>query len=266
MIGYVICNQVLQISDRYILGAFRGAAEVGIYSANYNIVLMGFGLISTPVLLAAHPIIMDAWEHNRHDDIPAVVARFCQYHLVVTAPVVSFVWVYGAEIVTLALGAEFREGHRIIPVLLAGNVAWGLAMYSNKGLELKEKTNLLLLLILISSIVNVGLNFAIVPRFGYYGAAVTTMISFMLYPALAYFVTKPHVPWRVPWVGAFKCAFCAAVAAVPFWGARVLLSDHVPDIVYVVVGGLAGLAVYVPMLFVTRTIRRGEFNDLASSR
>jgi O-antigen/teichoic acid export membrane protein len=262
LIGWMLCSHVLQISDRYIIEAFRGSAEVGIYSANYNIVVMGFGLVSTPILLAAHPIIMDAWEHDRHDDIPRVIARFSRYYLIATAPVFAFVAVFSAEIVSLVLGETFREGHRIMPILLAGVLAWGMSMYGHKGLELAERTRTLLALIVLVAVTNVVLNLVIVPRFGYVGAAYTTVGSFLLYPALVYPITRSSIPWLIPWAGAVKVALCALGAAVVFWGVRAGLEPHAPVFVWLVVAGVLGLAVYGVLLFATRVLSRDELSGL----
>jgi len=266
LIGWIMCSQVLSISDRYIIGAFRGSGEVGIYSANYNIVVMGVGLVSTPIMLAAHPIIMDAWEHHRHDDIPRVIASFSRYYLVAVAPVIAFVSVFSSDIVAVALGESFREGHRIMPVILAGSLVWGFSMYGHKGLELKEQTRLLLGLILIAALANIVLNLIVVPRYGYVGAAVTTLISYTLYPLLLYPVTRRYVPWRIPWKGAFKVLIAAAVAAGVFWTVRLPLAGHAHPVVYMVIAGLLGLAAYAVVIVGTKAVRRDELQTFAAHR
>ena len=72
MMGWVIGGQILSLADRFVIGAFRDASVVGIYSANYKLVAMGFDLISTPILTACYPLIMSAWEEGKREAIPRV--------------------------------------------------------------------------------------------------------------------------------------------------------------------------------------------------
>ncbi len=60
--GWTSECRVLDLSDRFIIELFRGSEEVGIYSANYTLVNMGILFVATPLLSAAVPLIVDAWE------------------------------------------------------------------------------------------------------------------------------------------------------------------------------------------------------------
>ena len=81
MIGWMMGGQILAISDRFVIGAFRGASEVGIYSANYSIVSMGIGLLTSPLIMAAHPLLINAWEKGERSSVPTMISTFSRYYL-----------------------------------------------------------------------------------------------------------------------------------------------------------------------------------------
>lgn len=248
MVGWMLCGQVLALSDRLLIGAFRGGTEVGIYSANYNLVVMGFGLISTPLLTASYPIIMTAWESGSTGRITKVISQFSKYYILAILPAVLFIGLFSREIVTLLLGSEFRQGHAIIPFVLGGVVVWGLAMIGHKGLEIQERTRMLLLLVAVSTLINIGLNLAIIPAFGYRGAAVTTLVSNSCYPVLVYLVTARAIPWRLPWGAIARVCLAGAGMSAVMVALRALVGGHVPLPVLLVSVGVAGTIVYGVLL------------------
>lgn len=255
MVGWMLCGQVLALSDRLLIGAFRGSTEVGIYSANYNLVTMGFGLISTPLLTASYPLIMTAWETGSKGSITKVISRFSKYYVLAILPAVVFIALFSREIVTILLGSEFREGYRIIPFVLGGVVVWGLAMIGHKGLEIQERTRMLLLLVAVSTCINIALNLAIIPSYGYRGAAVTTLASNSCYPVLVYLVTKPAIPWRLPWRSIAKAAVAAAGMGMAMWAVRSGVGGRMPLVALLAISGTAGIAVYVLLLAAVKELR-----------
>jgi len=260
MIGWILCAQILDLSDRVVLGALRGSREVGIYSANYNLVRMGFGLVSGPVLTALYAVVMNAWEKGHREQIADIISEFSRYYMLAIVPLITFVSVFRLEIVSIVLGSEFREGYTIVPFVLAGTMVWGLAMIGHKGLEIYEKTTTMLMLVIISALANIILNFVFIPKYGYNGAAFATFISYLLYPILVYVATKRLVPWRIPWLGIGRIVVAAAVMAGVMMVIGGSVDELVPAIVGLIIAGIAGIAVYLGVLFLTREwrpIKRG---------
>ncbi|QSF44110.1 lipopolysaccharide biosynthesis protein [Paenibacillus tianjinensis] len=198
MIGWFLGLSLLNMSDRYLLEYFKSASDVGIYSANNNIVTAGLGLLCGPLITAAHPIIMNvAAKQGDTKHVESVISNFSRIFLLVVTPVVSFVTVYRDSIVKLLLGEEFREGAIIIPILLVGYFAWNFAMYGHKGYEILGKTKRMLLYVLICVVVNAILNIVLIPRYSYLGASLATLIALLLYPIIIYFTSKKHIKWNI---------------------------------------------------------------------
>lgn len=259
LIGWAVGGEVLALSDRFIIGAFRGSAEVGVYSANYGLVYAGFGLATAPLLMAAHPIIIDAWERRRDESLPLVVASFSRIYILLALPVVALASALDEEIVRLVLGPQFHEGYRIVPWVVGGAFVWGMAMYGHKGLELAERTRVIVLLVSVAAALNIALNLIVVPRYGYYGAAVTTFASYLAYPVLVFVGTRSIFPWRVPWATLGRGGFAAIAAAATVAAVKSGLDGRVSVVVVLAAGVVAGTAVYVLFLMLTGELRRGQF-------
>jgi O-antigen/teichoic acid export membrane protein len=258
VMGWVLGVKVLDLSDRFIIQLFRGAEEVGIYSANYTLVTMGVLLVATPLLSAAVPLIVDAWETGHQGRIQQVISSFSRYYLITSVPVVVYTIVFSREIVTVFLGKPFREGHTIIPYILLGSFLWNFAMYGHKGIKLLEKTRVMFVLVSICCVVNVVLNLIIVPRYGYQGAAVTTFISYALYPVMLYFVSRSYIAWVIPWRSVLNITLSGLAGALAGWGVKIGLAGKVHVLVVLTIGLVAGSVAYMGALAVVRELREHE--------
>lgn len=254
MVGWSLGSQVLGLSDRFVIGAFHGSGPVGVYSANYNLVSMGFGLLAFPLVMAAHPLIVAAWKRGESDNITAVVSSFSRLYLIVVVPMLVVLTVCADEVVALLLGSAFRENSGIIPVLVAATFVWNFALFGHKGLELAEKTLLMFRLVAITALANIVLNLAFVPAFGYPAAAYTTLASNLLYPALVFWVSRRHVPWRIPWGTVTLTLIAGAAAGGVAAVARGAVSAQ-PAIVIVLVATPVTIAAYALLLAGWRRVR-----------
>lgn len=252
VIGWAIGNKVLDISDRYIIAMFRGPAEVGIYAANYNLVTMVVAFIAAPLLLAADPLIVNAYERGAKDRAGEIISAFSRYFLIAAVPAATFLAVFSKHIAALVFGAEFRSGHTIIPLIVTGLVIWNFSMYGQKGLNLVEKTKLIFLLVVVCAAANMALNFVFVPTYGYMGAAVATLLSFALYPLMMYWVSKRELPWQIPYRSVVRVLLAAAVSAggclileraLAPWGAPAL---------FLAIGAVVLVVLYVATLVLLR--------------
>jgi O-antigen/teichoic acid export membrane protein len=218
MVGWFLGAELLSIADRYLIQIFRSAQEVGIYSCNYNLVSSAISFVALPLITAAHPLIMKVGSNldNNKEHVQNVIKTFSRYYVILSFPIISYFFAFSKEFVNVFLGIEYRVGHIILPVVLFGIFVWYFAMFGHKGLELREKTNIMFIYVLICTIVKVILNVIFVPRYGYLAAAITTTICFLLYPTLVYFGTKSDIRWLIPWDSVLKTGVASLALIILF--------------------------------------------------
>jgi len=219
MIGWLIGVELLNVLDRYIIEAFRGSVEVGIYSPNYSLAIGVLGLVATPISFAAHSLIMkeSSLRLGNPEGTRDMIRDFSKYYLLFTIPIFVFLSLNSKDLAKFFLGEEYWGGYVIIPIVSFGYLAWNFAVYGHKGFELKEKTKTMLFYVGICITLNVVLNLILIPLAGYKGAAVTTLISLSLYPILVYFGSRHIFPWEIPWRSLFNIivsSTCMSIAIV----------------------------------------------------
>lgn len=214
MIGWFLGNSLLGLSDRYFINFFRGAEEVGIYAANYSLVSMGLGLLCSPLLTAAHPVIMNNVGEDNFRGIQQTITKFSRLFLIVTIPISIYIITFGSDIVGFLLGSNYREGSIIFPFIVMGIMLWNISMYGHKGHEILGKSKLMMLFVIISVIVNTIFNILLIPNYGYLGAAIATLIGYTSYPILVYISSSRTIKWIVPWLSLTKILFASISSCI----------------------------------------------------
>lgn len=193
-----LAAQLLNVGDRYVLQAFRGCSEVGIYSANYSVAAGVTGLLSAPVTMAAFPIIMYMWAEGNRESIRTTMASMTEWYLLFGIGILGGTLVAGQDLISLVFGQAFREGYTVLVPVVAGQILWNASMLGHKGMELTENTVVMLKWACIAAVVNFILNILLVPQYGYLAAAYTTLFSYGLYAFFIWRSSKHYIPWDIP--------------------------------------------------------------------
>lgn len=258
VVGLTVATNTLRLADRFIINLFKGPDQVGIYSANYNVAVMFVAFVAGPILLAAEPLLINAWEGKNTEGIQRVITTFTRYFMLVAFPIACFVGVFSRLIATVAFGEEFREGSPVIIMVVGGLTLWNLASYGQKVLKLFEKTQIMLLAAIVSALFNLGLNFVLVPRYGYLGAAFASLVSYALYPAMMYIASKRYLAWVIPWLATLRILIASAAATASWWLTMPDGASSIADWMRLIASGACGVVVYFVVLSLSGELGREE--------
>lgn len=259
MIGWFLGNSLLNLLDRYMLQSYWDDGSVGIYTATYSIVSASLGLFCTPLLMAAHPIIMTTVKDDNDDEITKVITRFSNIYLIIIFPAFILLTVLRNEVISLLLGPEFQKGSIIFPLMLLGLLLWNFGMYGHKGFEIKNKTKLMLLFVAVCVILNVGLNFILIPTYSYLGAAVASTLSLAAYPIQVYFFSKKTLSWKLRWRSIFNIVISSLIASLVI----IIFKNMIPAVHYleIIMCSIIFIIVYTIGLLSLKEVSKENFNN-----
>jgi O-antigen/teichoic acid export membrane protein len=159
----------LAFSDRFFIAKFKGQTEVGHYSVGVRIASAAL------LLLAAFRLAWPAFAYSIEDEDEAKHT----YSFVLTYLLFVFSWLalmlglLAPWLVRLLTGrAEFHEGARVVPFTAFALTALGGYIVVSIGIGRARKTQFNWVVTGVAALIDVGLNFALVPSFGMIGAAI----------------------------------------------------------------------------------------------
>ena len=239
----VLAREMMDKADRFILGALMGAASVGVYSAAYSLagVLLQF---VHPIRLTLLPRMGAMWDRGEHDRAAETLRRVFRYFAAVAIPSVVGLAVVGAPVLRLLAGDRIaREGGPVVWIAAVGVMLFGLTMIVNQLFFAGRWTWALPVVFGTGAVLNVGLNFLLIPAYGLVGAAWSTVAAYAVALGMSCWLAARLAGWRPPLAGTARllpaaAAMAAALALVPVrsWAAALAV---VP----------AGAAVYAAGLY-----------------
>lgn len=180
-----LSSSVLLLSDRIMITAMRGNTENALYSVISSVAMIGRA-VSQALNQAWNPWCL---EHMKKGKVSAIRNNSKLYVAIYFLICVGLMFL-SPEIVLLMGGAQYYEATYALPPLVAGTFyAFMFNLYYNVE-YFYGSTVTASVMTMFSSILNVGLNWFFISKYGYVSAAYTTMISYFALWQLNYLNVK----------------------------------------------------------------------------
>lgn len=191
LIPVVLFGWVIDLSDRWVLRLFRDLDEVAVYGVGYKIGMVLQVALVWPFQLAWPAVSFSISHQPGHK---ATYARVTTYFtLLLTLGVLGLALLSRSALTAIA-GEAYREAHRVVPLVACAYALNGLYYCLSPGLHLGGKTRYLPLFSGFAAVLNLGLNFLLIPRFGMLGAAWATVAAFLLLAAVVAWMSQRTYP------------------------------------------------------------------------
>ncbi len=209
LVGYELAWTLLNIGDRYLIQAYLGASELGVYAAAYSLCDYVRIIVIMSLYQALPPIYIRMWNKKGEAATRAFVEKSLYFYILIGFPVIAGLSVVGPGLLTLLASEKYSSGAVIIPYVIAGMVINGSVAFFSAGLYIHKKGKILMLLTLLSAVVNVILNIILIPEYGITGAAIATLVSYVLLATSNKMVSSKILNIKIPWIPVFKFGFSA---------------------------------------------------------
>lgn len=170
---------LLTWADRYILNLYAGLVIVGIYTVGYRFAGLVSNFVINPFGQALSPVLFEQFAKSK-DEYKKTISRVFRYYWLIMSGIMIAYFVILREVYQLFIGIEYMEGYNIVAIVLFGVILWGATNLLGATVVMKEKTGKMFLFTSVSVFLNIGLNFILIPKYGMYGAAMATLMSYIL--------------------------------------------------------------------------------------
>ncbi|MFH1539273.1 MAG: oligosaccharide flippase family protein [bacterium] len=181
LIPHALSATALTYFDRIIINQLVGSSDTGLYHVACRV-----GMAMEAVIMATNrawvPIFYKAMREGAYEKIGRLASNYARYIYFCSIGLILF----SREIVVLLADRAFHSAMHLVPVIILGYVFLFLyTLYAGFSFY-RKKTTLISLNTMIACGANIGLNYWLIPQFGYSAAAYTTLASYLLLFALHY--------------------------------------------------------------------------------
>ncbi|MBS3742114.1 MAG: oligosaccharide flippase family protein [Candidatus Cloacimonetes bacterium] len=190
-------SRILNMGDRYILGYLTNMSIVGVYSLGYKFANLIDTLIVRSFRTAFIPL---AWKKLKEENAKRFYSKLLTYYTFIVFWIALFISVYAKGIIhTFALRKSYWDAYKIVAIVVFAIGIKGSFSILKMGLQFTKKTKYIAYIVLSAAIINIALNFVLIPYLQMYGAALATLISFLFIAVVGYKTSHKFYPIQFEW-------------------------------------------------------------------
>jgi O-antigen/teichoic acid export membrane protein len=199
---------VLQLSDRYLLSHFVSLAQTASYTVAYTLGNVLSPVVISPFALAWIPIM---YAISKREDAPHIfrlVFRWFSFVLLFATFALSLL---STIILKMLFPPVYYSAEPIIPIITLSTMFTGIYYIFQIGMFICRKTKFEILFMSVAASVNLLLNIFLIPRFEAIGAAVSTLLAYIILVLVTYIVNQRIYPIKFE-VGLFIISLFVGIA------------------------------------------------------
>lgn len=184
LFGTVFLAQIMKWTDVLMLGYFARPDQVGLYNGAIPIcVLIPVFLNSAGFIFI--PVLSVLYSHGQFSEMKKTYSILTKWVFSATLPLFLVVFIFAPQVLTLLFGADYQEASTALRILSAGYMFHVSTGPIGQNLVILGRPHLILVNNVAGVLVNIILNFLLIPRYGISGAAIATSSTYVALNVLA---------------------------------------------------------------------------------
>jgi O-antigen/teichoic acid export membrane protein len=238
--GIGLANWVISLSDRTLLAAMVSLHDAGIYAAGYQAASLFPLAVYSTAGIYMFPLI---YERNARSfqEAAAITGSCIGYLTWLTVPVTLIAVLGRRTLLSLLLGQGYDAGTSVVLWVAPALALNTLTSITAMPFWLRQQGTRYLALVVAAAVCNISLNFLLIPRIGFTGAAVSTLVTYLFLFVSSVAVGRRLMRWTIPTPHS-----CAILAGIVVAGIAYMASGFV--------GPLVQLFVFMIVYFLCSTL------------
>jgi len=224
LIAYELTSVVLDSGDRLFIGHYLGLRELGFYSAAYAIATYAEESLMQPVNMALFPAYMKIWVEQGAEATSRFLSKSLDFFIMAAGAIGLLVYVCSADLIAILASKKFAAATSLLPILVCGLLVYALHIFFNAPLLIHKHSMALTGVTTSCCVVNLGLNVFLLPRMGIMGAAIATLLSYILLVIVLVILSRRYLKFSLP-INTLLCSI-ALIAVIYAGGRMVVLPSH----------------------------------------
>jgi O-antigen/teichoic acid export membrane protein len=249
--------QLMSVGDRFVMTRYLPVQDIGVYSMGVS-----FGLIEK-IALGAFEYAWAPFYYAtaREPDAPRVFSAVATYGIAVLALMTAGLSAIAADLLDAVTHGQYVAAAGVVTWTAIGVFFYGVYLLTSIGLNITARTQYYPVTTAIGAAVNIGLNFALIPRFGIIGAAWANGAAYALQASVAYGFSQRFYPVRYEYG---RVSRAVAAALVAYLAGRSL--PAMPPIAGLLARGTTVVVVMTALLWLTGFFNADELHALNALR
>ena len=204
-------------SENYFLGRYCSASQIAYYNLAHNLITRLAGIL--PSLLWKILLPLASAQHGRSESekMGRTYTLALRYAGVAAFPTIAVCFVAAYELVVIFYGRAYAEAEACFQILCVSALFSSLAQPGAAVMYASNRQGFILRYGSVLAVLNLGLDFWLIPRYGARGAAVCYAVTTSLGVIGGFVYTRRNLGLAIPWKSWAKSACAAGAMGALLW-------------------------------------------------
>jgi len=242
--------------DTLMVGYFLTATDVGIYRASLStaallmIVPSSFGSIFFPV-------ITEIYSKGKMQELEDMDSTVTKWIFMIVFPLVLLMMLLSKQVLNVLYGSAYITGAASLCILGFGYAIISFVYPTNQLIQTIGRTRLILINMGVGAIIDVVLNFHLIPLYGINGAAIATILSLLTVNVLAFVEVYAITHIQPVKLNYGKIVFSSLISVIFIYSITKSFFKIIP--IYVLIAMfLVYIGIYFILILISRTFEKDD--------
>jgi stage V sporulation protein B len=184
--------------DTMMLTYYRGNVEVALYQAAVPISSLLL-YVTTALSLVIYPIASELHTRKEHAKLVEGIKIIYKYLLMIILPAAALMFSFPDIIINIIFTGKYIGAVNALKILSILAIFFSICLLNSNLLNALGKPEKVAKTMGIMALINILLNFILVPKLGIIGAASSTLTSFIIGAVALTYITKKEIDIKIPY-------------------------------------------------------------------
>jgi len=235
----------ISVSDRYFITNLLNLSQAGVYSASFSICTL-MSVFYSPIQVALFPVLSRLWEQKQESKVRNYLEYSNKLFLTLAIPGAAGLCILSQQLLGILSTPDYMAGGGLVLLITLAIILSGLFHINVFVILLVQQTKWLMPIIAAAAVVNIGVNLALIPIFGIIGAAIASVMSYLILAVIVIAWARKVISYNIGIlflakviIGASLMAFCISFI-------------HVSGIFGIVAVAVAGVIIFSLWMWLAR--------------
>ncbi len=244
----------LSLQDRIFIAMWINSEATAAYGANYDLAEKTIFFLNSFILLPSSVISYKIFEKKGIDSALLFIEDITRYYLLLIIPLILIVVFFYKDLISLLLPFEYQYASMVFMCTSIGAFFVGVLHRYSSILTLHKRTDLILISIIPSFLLNLILCFYLIPRFGIFGAAWGTLLTYAFWLISTVVLCRKYKTFTFP----KKTIIFSTLISFLVFGFLKIIFEMIDGVPYKLIAIIIALVIVYYLFWFTGEINNAE--------
>lgn len=219
-------NNLLSWASIFLIQYFIGYSLVAVFNAAYLVSTIGLVLF-TAVVEVYSPVVTELLGRKDYGKCSRLSSHLLESFFLLFLPPFLVLYLFSSEVLSIFFTHEYVQAALVLRILLFSSFIFGVAMLLRRFIIADGRPSVDARIIISSAIVNVVLNYALIPYYGINGAALASLCSSALMLLLSIMYIGDKIRLSLSKIRLLKILAATIVSSIAVYYVKALIESSI---------------------------------------